>query len=896
MHKPGVSSFVCAGLFGLALLLPHSAAATWPTDPLVNVPLCAASDNQSNPTSAPDGEGGAIVTWRDSRSGLDSDIYAQRISANGTVQWTADGVALCTATSNQELPTIASDGSGGAIVTWYDYRSGNFSDIYAQRISASGAVLWTANGVAICAAAGHQYNPTIISDDAGGAIVTWWDSRSGNYDIYVQRISSGGTVQWTADGEAVCAAADDQRASTIASDGVGGVIVAWRDRRSGNYDIYVQRISSGGTVQWTANGVAICTDTGAQYSPIIVSDGVGGAIFTWYDYRSDNYDIYAQRISASGVVQWTANGVALCTATSNQWFPTIASDGASGAIITWYSGPSGNYDIYVQRISANGTVQWTADGVALCTDPGDQAYPTIVTDGEGGAIVTWYDDRYVSTDIYVQRISSGGTVQWTLNGVALCIATGGQWYPSIASDGSGGAIVTWYDYRNGATSDIYAQWIGGDGAFIGPEPTILSVLDIPADQGGKVRIKWAASYLDSPTLGLSMYGIWRQVEESTALKAVAVGAKLVASAGGSAETQSRTFRTTMNGTSIFYWEGVGTVAARSYPTYTFTTFAFQDSTATSNPYSVFMVDYQATRWPEYWRSNPDSGYSVDNLAPQQPRDVCGYFQHQPAGLVLAWRVNTEADFSHYSVYRSAQAGFVPSSDNLLTTTSSPQFNDPDCTPTAEYFYKLSAVDRHGNSSSYADYASAGAVANYVSHLSAVAEPGRCIIRWQVMGQPQPGDFRVWRSVGTSEFEPLVGGELVLENGEWALADQGVESGQSYAYRVFFTIGLTETLLFETSRLHVPEMLLHLYPAAPNPFNPRTTIRFDLPGVGQVRLAIYDLAGRLVKVLVEGERAAGSYEAVWDGRDTSGHSAPSGSYLARLVAGGKVEGVRLSLVR
>jgi hypothetical protein len=85
-------------------------------------------------------------------------------------------------------------------------------------------------------------------------------------------------------------------------------------------------------------------------------------------------------------------------------------------------------------------------------------------------------------------------------------------------------------------------------------------------------------------------------------------------------------------------------------------------------------------------------------------------------------------------------------------------------------------------------------------------------------------------------------------------------------------------------------------AQPNPFNPRTTIRFDLPAAGPVRLAVYDLAGRLVRVLVEGEIPAGSHEAVWDGRDQSGRSAPSGSYLARLVAGGKVEGVRLSLVR
>jgi flagellar hook assembly protein FlgD len=61
-------------------------------------------------------------------------------------------------------------------------------------------------------------------------------------------------------------------------------------------------------------------------------------------------------------------------------------------------------------------------------------------------------------------------------------------------------------------------------------------------------------------------------------------------------------------------------------------------------------------------------------------------------------------------------------------------------------------------------------------------------------------------------------------------------------------------------------------------------------------AVQDVAERLVKVLVEGEIPAGSHEAVWDGRDASGRAAPSGSYLARLVAGGKVEGVRLSLVR
>ena len=108
----------------------------------------------------------------------DSDIYAQRVNASGVPQWTADGVALCTAANYQAYPTIVSDGAGGAIVTWQDGRSGyrnSAADIYAQRVNALGVPQWTADGVALCTAASSQGSPTIVSDGAGGAIVTWQD-------------------------------------------------------------------------------------------------------------------------------------------------------------------------------------------------------------------------------------------------------------------------------------------------------------------------------------------------------------------------------------------------------------------------------------------------------------------------------------------------------------------------------------------------------------------------------------------------------------------------------------------------------------------------------------------------------------------------------------------------
>ncbi len=470
MRRTPTSLLACAGLLSLALLRPNPAAAAWPSDPLVNVPLCTASGDQTTPTVISDEAGGAIITWADNRSG-NRDMYAQRISADGVPQWTADGVALCTASGDQSNPVITPDGTGGAIVTWHDIRGGNY-DIYAQRISAAGAVQWTADGVALCAAGGHQTFPAIATDGAGGAIVSWFDYRGLGYDIYAQRISAAGAVQWTGDGVALCTAAGFQEYPALISDGAGGAIVAWFDQRTGgNYtyaDIFAQRVSAAGTPLWATDGVALCTATGSQQNPTLTSDGAGGAIVAWFDYRAGNYDIYAQRVSSAGAVQWTADGIALCTAAGEQAYPTIAADALGGAYVTWRDYRSGSeYDIYAQRISAAGAPQWTAGGAVVCNAIGDQYDPAIIPDGTGGAILTWPDNRAgFSLDIHAQRLSPTGAPRWTANGVALCTAPGGQNVPMIASQGTGGAIVTWHDPRGGGF-DIYAQRVQANGQLGG---------------------------------------------------------------------------------------------------------------------------------------------------------------------------------------------------------------------------------------------------------------------------------------------------------------------------------------------------------------------------------------------------------------------------------------------
>lgn len=95
---------------------------------------------------------------------------------------------------------------------------------------------------------------------------------------------------------------------------------------------------------------------------------------------------------------------------------------------------------------------------------------------------------------------------------------------------------------------------------------------------------------------------------------------------------------------------------------------------------------------------------------------------------------------------------------------------------------------------------------------------------------------------------------------------------------------------------MPAGALVLYAASPNPFNPLTSLRFDLLGAGHVRLEVYDLTGRRVRRLVDDDLSPGSHVAVWDGRDEGGRAMSSGSYFARLATRQDVRTVRLSLVR
>lgn len=128
--------------------------------------------------------------------------------------------------------------------------------------------------------------------------------------------------------------------------------------------------------------------------------------------------------------------------------------------------------------------------MAVCTAAGIRDYPQIAPGGAGGAIVTWQDGRSgTDYDTYAQKLDADRSVKWIINGEAICTDTMSQIESRITSDGSGGAILTWEDFRSRMDNDIYAQRIIHGGYWALPAPLITMVRDIPQDQGGKIKLK-----------------------------------------------------------------------------------------------------------------------------------------------------------------------------------------------------------------------------------------------------------------------------------------------------------------------------------------------------------------------------------------------------------------------
>ena len=425
--------------------------------------------DQSHAIMIPDGSGGVYVVWEDSRSGIDVDLYAQHINSGGERLWTPEnGIVISDAVGDQvissgniPLSVLVLDNQGGVVIVWQDNQGSDF-DIYAQRITSNGDKLWTQDGILVCDAINGQVAPAIVSDGNNGVIIVWEDERelSEGFDqIYSQRLDNNGNRVWSPENGIILTTTRGGENPIIESDDNGGAIISWIDWRDYE-DIYAQRVDISGNKLWVDDVcISDCTDFDFEWRPLIIKDGVGGAIFVWniQNNDDDNEDIYGQRINSSGAILWSNSGVLITPELDDQYLYDIEPDGSEGVIILWRSYSETWDSLYTQRLDGNGNALWDSDIDIADSSNGDLSFSS--SDNNGGAYYMWNDNR-IQWDIYSQFVNSNGSKMFSTNGDAICMGSQTQVSDFIVSDNLGGAILVWEDERSQIDKDLYLQRLG----------------------------------------------------------------------------------------------------------------------------------------------------------------------------------------------------------------------------------------------------------------------------------------------------------------------------------------------------------------------------------------------------------------------------------------------------
>lgn len=486
-------------LFIFSLIITNILFAQWSGDPAVGTVTVNAVTGENYQVAVSDGVNGSIMVFQSDNGSVVNNLYAQRINSNGQIQWGASNnpKPVCIHSSEKYIDNIMPDGSGGVFVAWYDYRRGALSsDLYVQHLNSTGDPLWESNGIKINSNTDREVGEVRLCSDGGtGVIVTWGESVFDDNlllttysQLFVQKFNSAGIAQWVADGVEVSDIQSLRAGASVVPDGSGGVIIAFADARNSNQaendifdniDIYAQRINSSGALLWTGDGKPVCTSAFNQYmageylqSKASVSDGAGGIIILFDDSTNDDgtSKYYAQRLNAAGTVQWAAAGIPVSIFVTAKSLMNVVSDGAGGIVSFWSEDrtTSSVYNLYAQRILANGTTNWAADGLKLVDQLGGYIGfgNGMVEDGTGNYIFTWTDNNNV---LKAQKINNSGVTQWGTTNRDVCTRSGS--FPvlsSVVRSDAGSTIISWLDNRNFNTSssDIYTAKLDGLGYLV----------------------------------------------------------------------------------------------------------------------------------------------------------------------------------------------------------------------------------------------------------------------------------------------------------------------------------------------------------------------------------------------------------------------------------------------
>jgi large repetitive protein len=422
-------------------------------------PIAAVDGSLDQPAAAFNGTRYVLV-WR--RGNL--DIWGTRIATDGTVldtTGTEGGVEISATPDAQSDPAVACSQTQ-CIVAFADRRDPTTTgaaanDLVAQRY----AFDWTPNGgeIVISDFLRSQDEPSLVGAGGGGFLAAWTDNRTLSSVVFATAITSTGVVS-SPNGELVNTAVKNAQTHPSDAPGTTTHLAVWSDSRSFGDDIRARRYDLSGN-RLDADSLSVSDAEWEQSAPAVSFDG-SQYVVAWRDGRNIDGDIFAARVQEDGTLS-DANGIEVTAAEDHQIAPDIASGGGV-SLVVWRDRflPGTGADILGAIVSADGSV---SAPIAICQEENDQVQPSIAWDPNSSLfVVAWSDQRDGVGDIYAARVDPDGTVLDPC-GAPVSLAANAQQVPDVAVSGTQ-VLIVWEEYRDDVFGDIWGGRITTTGGAI----------------------------------------------------------------------------------------------------------------------------------------------------------------------------------------------------------------------------------------------------------------------------------------------------------------------------------------------------------------------------------------------------------------------------------------------
>jgi hypothetical protein len=936
----------------------HLSAQSDKQDFLVNDDGCPCEQN--HPRVAVDGAGGFVIAWADMRFG-GSDIFLQRYGRDGNPVDINVQINDDTTGAYQSEPALAVDLSGLHTLVWSDYRNSNYPfdpDLFIQCFDSAVSPDGVNRNITTELPDSLKEAPDIALSAFGNGVVVWADFRNRNWDIYGQRIGSDGNLTGSNfiinDGPD----AAQQHAPRVSVAPEGWFVVTWYDNRWGNDDVFVQRFDSDGN-KIGAN-ILVNSDGGdvRQAFPDVAADGAGHFTVVWVDWRNGSYpansDIYARKYDTTmtpvnSEVQINQDGT-----TRAQREPTIAADRMGNVAIVWSDSASSSWDITGQMMDVEGVVR-EANFRANTDGDSAQLQADVALDGRY-RYITWMDKRNGNWDIYASiskyndptlvpapaalqfEMEVGGTLpdpqplvieHAGYNPLDFTIVSSSDWCGVAPTSGTTPDTV-WVSILN--SDQAYGTYLGSLRLIDNDNNNSSVVVSVRLDVTAPILS------LSTDTIRLELYpGFVDNIGESVTVANDGSGSfDWIASSQVAWLSISP-----MSGTPPTIVTITADAAGLATGEYS-ESVIFNADGAIGSPDTISIILEVIDNRP-FLNVSPDSIHvrTDDPSSISEPLTI----QNDGRGE-LDWSIRIDDSWLTASLLNGTGNGAVDFTVDastltpgehvtLIEITDSSAINQMRKVPFVLDLLEPVFSDTIRVGSAYAEV---GGSVSFPIGITLVNNAVRIIVPLSIGSALGSVDSVLFDSTIESQatiryFADDSSGVVVLlveasslsepiTEGEYTLADIYLSVGSQQG---LFTIDTTRhdtlTLGVETdqgrvvvpvvfageieidAQTDVPVIQPDTGPAVyllsqnfPNPFNNSTTIEFELPVAAEVSLELFNILGQKVATLARGWFAAGHYTTQWNGTSDDGRETASGIYFYRLEIGAESEVRKLAFLK